>query len=89
MLPVTDEHWVAGGAVCGQLSVARGGGDHGQLDGVQGVAGQQLSVEPSIDHGGLISDLFTDISQDLDTTLMQTTLQTWIFKDTNIYVNIL
>ena len=52
-LPVTDEHGVAGGAVSGQLSVARGGGHHGQLDGVERVAGQQLSVEPSVDHGGL------------------------------------
>ena len=35
------------------MSVASRGGDHGQLDRVERVAGEQLSVEASIDHGGL------------------------------------
>ena len=51
--PVIDEHGVGGGAVLGQLPVARTGGDHGQLDGIEGVTGQHLSVEPRVDHRGL------------------------------------
>ena len=55
LLPVIDEHGVGWRTVGGQLSVARGGGHHSQLDGVEWVAGQQLSVEPGVDHGGLQS----------------------------------
>ena len=51
--PVIDQHGVGGGAVLGQLPVASTGGDHGQLDGIEGVTGQHLSVEPRVDHCGL------------------------------------
>ena len=52
--PVVDEHGVGGGAVLGKLPVAGAWGDHGQLDGVEWVTGEDLRVETGVDHGGLL-----------------------------------
>ena len=57
-IPLINQHWVWRRAVCCQLPVACTWRDHSQLDWVERVAGQQLSVEPSIDHGGLWQRLF-------------------------------
>ena len=51
--PLIDQHGVGRRAVGGQLPVACTWRDHGQLYWVKRVAGQQLSVEPSIDHSRL------------------------------------
>ena len=51
--PLIDQHGVGRRAVGGQLPIACTWRDHGQLDWVKRVAGQQLSVEPSIDHSRL------------------------------------
>ena len=61
-IPLINQHWVWRRAVCCQLPVACTWRDHSQLDWVERVAWQQLSVEPGIDHGGLWQIILNTIS---------------------------
>ena len=55
--PVVDEHRAGGGAVLRQLPVPGAGRHHGELDGVERVAVQDLDVETSVHHCSLNSNI--------------------------------